>query len=303
MAKKLKGCFPALITPMKEDGDRLNHAINWDCLKELIAYVTENGVTGVVPAGCTGHAAAMTVDEQVRLIKFARENTPEKFMVLAGDGSNCTREAIEFAKKVEREIGPCIHMQISPYQNKPTMEGMFQHYGKIAEAIQGELVVYNVPGRTGKNIEPDTTVRLAKEYSNIIAIKEASGNIEQIKKIIAETSDMPFSVISGDDPLTLEVIRAGGTGCISVAANIAPGQTAEYIRLALEGKFEEAEAIEKTLHGLFKAIFIETNPCPTHYALRKMGYGAGIPRLPLVDITAKSKAEMDRVLAELGIAK
>lgn len=300
MKKHLSGCFPALVTAMKEDGNRLNHEINFGAMKQLIDFVLKGGVTGLVPSGCTGHAASLTVEEQIKLIRFVRENAPESVPVIAGDGSNCTREAIDLAKKIE-DIGITTHLQISPYQNKPTQQGLFEHYAAIANAIDGEIIVYNVPGRTGKNIEAETTIRLAKEFSSIIAVKEASGNLEQIKKIIDGTQDLPFSVISGDDGLTLEIIKAGGTGCISVAANVAPRQTSQYIDAALKGKIDAAAKTEATLKELFRVLFIETNPCPAHYSLRRMGIPVGVPRLPLVDVTAESARQIDAALKQLKL--
>lgn len=301
MAKKtISGCFPALVTPMKEDGNRLNHEINFDAMKKLMDYVMKGGVTGLVPSGCTGHAATLTPEEQVKLIAFVRENAAEKIPVIAGDGSNCTREAIDLAKRIE-DIGIKLHLQISPYQNKPTQQGLFEHYAAIAEAIGGEIIIYNVPGRTGRNIEPETTIRLAKEFPNIIGIKEASGNLEQIKKIIDGTRDLPFSVISGDDALTLEIVKAGGTGCISVVANVAPKKTSQYINLALNGRIEEAAKIDAELKELFRVLFIETNPCPAHYALRKIGIPVGVPRLPLVDVAAESMKQIDACLQQLKL--
>ena len=300
MAKKISGCFPALITPMKEDGNRLNHEINFDTFKQLIDFVIKAGVTGIVPSGCTGHACSLSEEEQIKIVSFAREQVPEKVPVIAGDGSNYTKEAIELAKKIE-DAGIKSHLQISPYQNKPTQEGLYQHYAEIAKAIDGEIIVYNVPSRTGRNIEPETVARLAKEFSNIIGIKEASGVIEQIKKTIALTKDYDFDVISGDDGLTLDIIKAGGTGCISVAANIAPKKTSEYIALALEGKFSEAEKINSELQPLFNVLFVETNPCPAHYALKKLGINAGTPRLPLVEVTAESKKKINAVLEQLKL--
>jgi len=299
MVKKIKGCFPALVTPMKEDGNRLNHEINFPAFKQLIEFVLEKGVTGLVPSGCTGHACSLTYAEQQKLVGFARENTPEKIPVIAGDGSNCTREAIHLAKLIE-DVGVKTHLQISPYQNKPTQEGLFEHYAEIAKAVSGEIIIYNVPGRTGKNVEPETIVKLAKEFSNVIGVKEASGNMEQIKKIIDETSDMDFSVLSGDDALTLEIIKAGGTGAISVAANIAPKQTSQVINYALEGKIDEAKKVDDGLKELYRVLFIETNPCPAHYALKKIGFSVGTPRLPLVDVTEKSAQEIDKALKEMG---
>ncbi|MDO8428835.1 MAG: 4-hydroxy-tetrahydrodipicolinate synthase [Candidatus Diapherotrites archaeon] len=302
MKKYIQGSFVALVTPMKEDGNRLNHAIDFDAFGELIDHIVKAGINGIVPCGCTGHAATLTVEEQIKLIRFARERTPEKVKVIAGDGSNCTREAIDLAKKIE-DIGINTHMQISPYQNKPTQEGLYQHYATIAKAIPGDIILYNVPGRTGKNIEPETTLRLAKDFDNIIGIKEASGNMDQIKKIIHGSQDSKFSVISGDDGLALQIIKESGTGCISVAGNVDPVRVAKYIQLGLEHKYTEAEKIEKELKELFRVLFIESNPCPAHYALKKLGIQAGTPRLPLVEVTDKTKHEIDLVLKDLGLLK
>lgn len=295
----LKGCFPALVTPIGE-GDSLNAPVNYEAFKHLIEYVINGGVNGIVVAGCTGHAASLTMDERIQLVKTALEIVSDKVKVIVGDGLNCTRDAINLAKKME-DLGINLHLQISPYQNKPTQEGLYQHYARIASAIDGEIIIYNVPGRTGKNIEAETTIRLAKEFDNIIAIKEASGNLEQIKTIIDNTKDLNFNVISGDDGLTLDIIKAGGSGCISVAANIDPKRTTEMINLALNNNFDEAEKLNNILKPLFKVLFIETNPCPAHYALRKIGIDVGIPRLPLVDVTDTSKKEIDRCLQELGL--
>jgi len=302
MKKKLQGCFPALITPIQETGDRLNAPINFDAFKQLIEFVLENKVSGIVPSGCTGHACSLTNEEQLKLIRFARENVKESIPVIAGDGSNSTRDAIFLAKEIEN-IGISTHLQISPYQNKPTQEGLYQHYAAIANAIEGEIIVYNVPGRTGKNIEAETTIRLAKEFSNIIGVKEASGDIKQIRKIIDGTKDSEFSVISGDDPLSLEIIKSGGTGTISVAANVTPKLFSEMHELAFSGKFDEAEKINTKLKELYRVLFIETNPSPAHYALKKMGIPAGVPRLPLVDLMPENAKQVENCLKELEIIK
>ena len=206
---RLTGCFTALVTPMKA-GNLLNAPIDYDVLKELIEYQIKGKVDGVLVSGCTGHSASLTEKEQAELFEKAVEFADGRVKVIIGDGSNCTRDAIRIAKKME-EVGAKIHLQISPYQNKPTQEGLYQHYAHIAKAISGDLIIYNVPGRTGKNVEAETTIRLAKEFSNIVAVKEASGNMVQIKKIIDETKELKhFSVLSGDDSLTLEVIKNGG---------------------------------------------------------------------------------------------
>lgn len=297
----LKGCFPALITPMKEDGNRINHEINYDAFKQLIDRCIENGVDRIVPSGCTGHAASLTHDEQTNIIEKAIEFAKNRVLVIAGTGSNCTREAVGLAQRAE-QLGIKTHLQISPYQNKPTQEGLYQHYKTIAEAVDGDIIVYNVPGRTGRNVEADTVIRLAKDFENIIAVKEASGNLEQIKKIIEGTKDLKnFSVLSGDDSLTLEIIKAGGKGVISVAANVDPKRVSEMVHQALDGDIAKAEELHKKLSDLFKKLFIETNPGPAHYCLRKIGIPVGIPRLPLVDLEEENKKIIDETLRDLDL--
>ncbi len=300
MAKAFSGCYPALVTPIKDNGDALNNPVDQEAMNQLIDYVINGGVTGVLVAGCTGHACSLTWNEQISLMKNSLEHVNGRVPVLAGDGSNCTREAISAAKEIE-DLGITTHLQISPYQNKPMQEGIFQHYSAIASKIDGKIILYNVPGRTGKNIEAETTVRLAEEHSNIIAVKEASGNMEQIKKIIDATTNMDFSVISGDDGINIDLIRAGGTGSISVAANVDPKRTSESVGLALSKNFEGAEKIDQTLRPLYDALFLETNPSPVHYALRKMGIPVGVPRLPLIDVTDATKIKMDAVLKDLQL--
>ena len=297
---RLTGCFTALVTPMKA-GNLLNAPIDYDVLKELIEYQIKGKVDGVLVSGCTGHSASLTEKEQAELFEKAVEFADGRVKVIIGDGSNCTRDAIRIAKKME-EVGAKIHLQISPYQNKPTQEGLYQHYAHIAKAISGDLIIYNVPGRTGKNVEAETTIRLAKEFSNIVAVKEASGNMVQIKKIIDETKELKhFSVLSGDDSLTLEVIKNGGYGIISVASNVDPARVSEMTRLALKGRFGEAGEINETLKGLYKVLFVEPNPIPAHCALRKLGIPVGIPRLPLTEATEETSEQINKCLEGLGL--
>ena len=298
---KIKGCIVALVTSMKE-GNPLNKGINYDAVSQLLDYLIKGGVDGILIAGCTGHAASLAWDEQVELVKFVLDYVKNRVKVIAGDGSNCTREAIEAAKEMQ-DLGIDTHLQISPYQNKPTQEGLYQHYKAIAEAVKRNIIIYNVPGRTGRNIEAETTIRLAKDFKNIVAIKEASGNIEQIRKIIDETRDLDFDVVSGDDSLTLEIIKSGGTGVITVAGNIDPKRVSEMVHLALEKKFDKAEIIDDKLRELYKVLFIETNPSPAHYALRKIGIPVGTPRLPLVDVTNETAKQIDKVLIDLELTK
>jgi len=296
---KIKGCIPALVTPMKE-GNPLDKGVNYEALAQLLDYLIKGGVDGILIAGCTGHSASLTWDEQVELMKFVLDYTKGRVKVIAGDGSNCTREAIK-AAKIMKDLGIDTHLQISPYQNKPTQEGLYQHYKAIAEAVDGDIIIYNVPGRTGRNIEAETTIKLAKDFNNIVAIKEASGNIEQIRKIIDGTRDLDFSVVSGDDSLTLEIIKSGGTGVITVAGNIDPKRVSEMVHLSLEKKFEEAKIIDDKLRDLYKVLFIETNPSPAHYALRKIGIPVGSPRLPLVDVRNETAKQIDKVLIDFEL--
>ncbi|MFQ6020520.1 MAG: 4-hydroxy-tetrahydrodipicolinate synthase [Candidatus Aenigmatarchaeota archaeon] len=297
----LKGCFPALVTPITSDKENLDSPVNFEALENLVEYVISGGVDGVVPLGCTGHANSFDMEEQEQIVQTVLDIAKGK-EVIVGDGSNYTKQAIEDALCFE-DFGIKTHLQISPYQNKPMQEGLFMHYGRIANAIQGELIIYNVPGRTARSIEPDTVVRLAREYSNIIAVKEASGDIDKIKKIIDETSDLEnFSVLSGDDGLTYEIIKNGGYGVISVSANIDPKKTSDMVHYALEGQYESAIAIDEQLRDLYEALFIETNPIPAHYMLTKVGIDAGVPRLPLTPLTEESRIEVDKVMKNLGIA-
>ncbi len=302
MIKNISGCFPALVTPLFEKGSPIDYPVNHKGMYRLIDYVIAGGVDGIVVSGCTGHSCSLTWDEQLKFIEDSFGHVSDRVKVIAGDGSNSTREAISAAKKIE-DLGIEVHLQISPYQNRPTQEGLFQHYAAIAEKIDGDIILYNVPSRTGRNIEPETTIRLANKYSNIIGIKEASGNMTQITRIIDETSDMPFSVLSGDDKLTVDVIKAGGTGIVSVAANIVPDIISDITNLALEGKYDEARKIDETVQKLYAALFIETNPSPAHYILRELGFPVGIPRLTLVDVEPENKEKIKEVLYGMGLLK
>lgn len=308
---KLSGTIPALVTPMKFVGDEAKFEINYEGLDQLLMHVIKGGVDGVLVAGCTGHAATLSPDEQVVLAKYTREKVDEinselgkKVMVIAGDGSNCTREAVTLTRRIEDEAGVYMHLQISPYQNKPEQEGIFQHYRKVAKSIEGKIILYSVPGRTGgKGIMPETAYRLS-EIDNIIAIKEASGDMDRILKTCELTNkNKNFAVMSGDDSATLDVMDYGGTGIISVAANVAPELVSKMVKYKKRGQHDNAMDIDEKLTPLFNVLFAETNPGPTHYALRKMGIDAGIPRLPLIDISYATKNKVEDVLVDLELIK
>lgn len=306
---RLRGTIPALVTPIKDDGNRVMGPINEKEMERLVYYTLDGGCEGVLGAGCTGHAASLTIDEQVNLIKLVREITDDynakngtSKLVLGGDGSNSTHESIDFAQRVEKEAGVLYHLMISPYTNKPSQRGIGAHFEEVAKNIDGDIIVYSVPGRTGgAGILSETAEQLAYD-PRIIGIKEASGDPERIKDTIARTRDLDFVVLSGDDGLNIDIIEWGGKGSISVAGNIAPGKTSDSVRYALGGDFESARNVDGQLRGLYKALFLadDGNPVMVHYGLRRAGYNVGVPRLPLVDANEENKREMDKVLIDLG---
>jgi len=314
---ELKGTYPALVTPFEEGGDPVNYSINWDGFNKLLFHtLAKGGVEGVVVAGCTGAASVLDSDEQVELVKYAQRYAVGNFeednkrIVIAGDGSNSTKEAINLAQKMEGKAGVDWHLSISPYQNKPSDEGLIIHYTAIANSVDGNLILYSVPGRTGgKGILPHVAEELAK-HPRIVGIKEASGDIDRIEEIIHRTRNEDFFVISGDDEMTIPIIKAGGVGVISVAANVVPGKVKSMVDYALEGNFADAYYEEGQLAGLCSALFPKKrgyNPSPNpvlcHYALGKIKIPAGVTRLPLTDASPEEKSFMDGVLGNLGLIK
>ncbi|MCK4521023.1 MAG: 4-hydroxy-tetrahydrodipicolinate synthase [Nanoarchaeota archaeon] len=298
----IEGAFTALVTPIRSDEKNLDGKVNFDLIPRLVEYNLNNGIDGIVPSGCTGQSFTLDDDEQVRITKTVAEASKDK-TVMAGDGSNKTKSAIDLVGRVEREAGVYFHMQITPYANKPDPEGIFDYYSTIAKNISGRIILYNVPGRTGIDLTSDkyyeTIVELAK-IENIIALKEASGNLEQVKRIIKATKNLDFAVFSGDDKLTLDIIKEGGKGVISVASNVAPAMVSDMVHYALNNKYDKAEELDNRLKPLYKALFIQNNPQCVHYALRKIGFNVGVPRLPLHDINAESKSIIDEALKSVG---
>ena len=309
MSNKFAGCFPAVVTAFKEEGSRRTHPINYDAMDMLVEHVAKGGVTGVVVAGCTGAASVLNHNEQVSLVNHIQSNFGKELVVVAGDGSNSTEEAVKLAQRMESEAGVFAHLSISPYYNKPSDEGLVQHYTEIADNIEGELILYSVPGRTGgKGILPAVAARLS-EHPRIVGIKEASGDIDRIKETIRIVRDRNFFVTSGDDGKTLDIMAAGGVGAISVAANIIPGRMSKMVDLALNGKYLEARGIEHANSGIYDALFPKSehgspspNPVLCYYALKKIGIPVGTPRLPLTDAVHYEKEFMDRALAKMKLA-
>jgi 4-hydroxy-tetrahydrodipicolinate synthase len=222
----------------------------------------------------------------------------KKAKVMAGAGSNSTSEAVMLSKSAE-DIGADGLLSISPYYNKPTQEGIYLHYKAIAESVNIPVVVYNVPGRTGSNITADTMLRMA-EIEGINAVKEASGNLDQVREII-KRKPKGFEVLSGDDALTPALIRSGGDGVISVTSNCLPGKMSEMVRVLLKGDNVSADRLIAELAPVFEALFLETNPIPIKYVMSKIGYGAGVPRLPLTRITENNRASVDGVFRNFGL--
>ena len=287
-----EGTATALITPFKKDG-----SIDEDGLRRLVDFQEENGVTTLVPCGSTGESATLSHEEHVRVISIVIDQA-KKAKILAGAGSNCTAEAIKLSKGAE-DLGADGVLSISPYYNKPTQEGIYQHYKTISEAIDIPLVPYNVPGRTGSNITAATTLRLA-ELPNIKGIKEASGNMSQVQNII-KSKPKDFEVLSGDDGLTFPMIALGAVGVISVAANCCPLSMAQMVNLCLKEKFIDASAIHYKMMPLFTDLFVESNPIPIKYIMKRLGYGNGLPRLPLTELSPENRALLDRDIALLGL--
>ena len=287
------GTGTALITPFTRDGD-----VDEDSLRRLVRFQEDNGVDTLVPCGSTGESAMLSHEEHLRVISIVVDEA-RKAKVLAGAGSNCTSEAVMLSRKAQ-DLGADGILSISPYYVKPTQEGIFQHYRAIEEAIDIPIVVYNIPGRTGSNINVDTMLRLA-EMDGIVGVKEASGNMSQIQNIIARRPE-GFEVISGDDSITLALMSMGADGVISVASNCCPGLVSEMVYNAQSGKFDIAKSIHNKLLPMFGALFCESNPIPIKYVMGRMGYGDGRPRLPLTPLTEGGRAVLDPILAELGIA-
>jgi 4-hydroxy-tetrahydrodipicolinate synthase len=287
-----KGTSTAIITPFSKNG-----SVDEDSLRRLVDFQEENGVNTLVPCGSTGESATLSHEEHVHVIQIVMDQV-KRAKVLAGAGSNCTSEAVMLSRRAE-DLGADGILSISPYYVKPTQEGIYQHYKTIAEAIDIPLVPYNVPGRTGSNIDADTTLRLAN-IDNIIAIKEASGNLSQIEKIIRNRPE-GFEVLSGDDALTYTLMCKGADGVISVASNCCPDKVSNMVNLLMEDKKAEGEAIDKYLHPLFVALFVESNPIPIKYIMERLGYGNGCPRLPLLPISEEAKKKIDPILKQMGL--
>jgi 4-hydroxy-tetrahydrodipicolinate synthase len=291
----MRGCATALVTPFTATG-----AIDEDRLRSLVDRQITNGVRLLVPCGTTGESATMTEEEDRRVIAITVEVARGRARVIAGAGSNSTASAIEYSQRA-RDLGADAVLQVAPWYNKPTQEGLYAHFRAIAEAIpEMPIMLYNVPGRTSSNIAAQTTLRLANDCENIVALKEASGNLTQIMEILRERP-ANFSVLSGDDAVTLPLIALGAEGIVSVASNEIPDLMSRMTELALNGDWTEARALHYRLLPLMEINFIESSPGPVKAAMAMMGLLEENFRLPLVPITEHSRARVREVVSRLGL--
>lgn len=283
----------AMVTPFNPD-----LSANYDRAQELAVYLIENGSDGVVVSGTTGESPTLTPDEKIELFKLVKEAVGNKGKVIAGTGCNCTSESIELTRRAEK-VGVDGCMLVGPYYNKPPQEGLYQHFQMIAESTSLPVIIYNVPSRTACNIEAETVIRLSA-VENIVAVKEASGNLDQVSKISTRTPDN-FRIYSGDDSLTLPILAIGGDGVISVASHVAGKEIKEMVRSYKEGNIEKACEIHLTLSPLFKALFMTTNPIMVKSAVKLKGIDVGGLRLPLVDATRDQIEKLEKVMRDTGV--
>ena len=291
-----EGVLPAIVTPFLRNSSQ---SLNTRGLVDNLEYLLSEGVDGVVPCGSTGESATLTFDEHEKVIELTIDTVNGRVPVLAGTGSNNTAEAVRLTKAA-KDLGADGVLVISPYYNKPNRSGLIRHYTKLAD-LDIPVVMYNVPGRTGQNLEPDLVAELAK-HPNIVGIKEASGNISQISRIIEDTCDEEFLVISGDDNMTLPIMALGGAGVISVAANVAPRKMVAMSDAIRNGDYATALTIHYELSPLFRAMFIDTNPIPVKKAVELCGMAGGPVRLPLDELDPKKTGQLAAVLRATGIS-
>ena len=285
------GVFPAMTTPFASDG-RIDH----ETLAADARRLEDAGVAGLVPAGSTGESATLTHDEHIEVVETVVEAVDD-VPVIAGSGSNSTHEAVDLSRRAAG-AGADALLLISPYYNKPEQAGLYEHFRAVADAIDLPQIVYNVPGRTGRNIEPETVADLAT-HENVRAYKAASGDIAQISEVVEYTRDQDLAVLSGDDALTLPVCTLGGRGVISVAGNVEPERTVELVDAALAGDLERARELHFELSPLFRQLFAETNPIPVKAAMAVRDHAPERLRSPLTELSAGPREELERILAAL----
>ncbi|MDD5006018.1 MAG: 4-hydroxy-tetrahydrodipicolinate synthase [Candidatus Omnitrophica bacterium] len=290
-----KGSIVAIVTPFK------NEKVDEETLRKLVKFHIDNGTSGIVPCGTTGESPTLDYDEHDRVIEICIEAANGKIPIIAGTGSNSTAEAITMTKHAA-QAGADASLQVSPYYNKPTQRGLYEHFRTIAEAVDIPIILYNIASRTGVNILPDTIAKLAKDCKNIVGVKESSGDLEQMARIKA-LCPSDFQLISGDDGLTLPVMAIGGIGIISVVANIIPKDVATMVDEFLKGNIKKAQEIHYKILPLVKAIFIETNPIPVKTAMGLIGMCEPELRLPLCSMSQDNLTALKKALKDYGLVK
>ena len=287
----------AMVTPFNADG-----SINYEAGADFADWLLANGSDGLVVEGSTGEAATMDMDEKIKFMQNIVARVNGRAKIVAGAGTNCTASTIDLVKKMEA-CGVDGVLVVGPYYNKPTQEGYYQHFAAVAKATKLPIIVYNVPGRTGGNIAPETVARLAADFSNIVAIKEAAGNVAQTAELYRVLPE-DFSIYSGDDGLILPFMSVGACGLISVLANVNGNILQQLMQAYSEGRVKDAADLNKVMVPLAKAMFIESNPIPIKAAVTKVtGIEAGAPRLPLTPISAAAEAKLDAALKAAGMIK
>ena len=286
-----KGLGVALITPFTA-----NEAVDFAAVAKIVDNLIAGGVDYILVLGTTGETPTLTTDERKALIRFVRDRVAGRVKLMVGVGGNCTRDVVTTLKKWDLSGYDAI-LSVNPYYNKPNQEGLYQHFKAIAEASPLPIMLYNIPGRTGVNMTPETIARLAKDFDNIIGVKEASGNLEQMEQVKA-LAPSNFLLVSGDDGLTVDVIKRGGVGVISVLANAYPAETKEVVELALAGNIDEADEKLKALDGIIAALFEEGNPVGVKTTMGLKGVCSNTVRLPLVPGSEALQAKIKNLIAE-----
>ncbi|MBI2580950.1 4-hydroxy-tetrahydrodipicolinate synthase [Candidatus Woesearchaeota archaeon] len=292
----MEGAITAMVTPFKQDG-----SLDIAGLEKNVEFQIQQGISGLVPLGTTGESPTVSEEERETIIKTVVAAAAGKVPVIVGTGTNSTEHSIELSRQAE-ELGADAVLVVSPYYNKPTQEGLYRHFKAIAESIKIPLVVYNIQGRTAVNIETATLARMAQSCSNIIAVKEASGNLAQMMDVLDQLPKA-FSVVSGDDNLTLSLMALGGRGVISVVSNLLPKKVSDMCAAAMKGDFAAARELHFELMPIFKTAFIETNPIPIKAAMGMAGLAAGPVRMPLCEMQPANLDKLRAAVQKLGLAK
>ena len=288
------GAGVAIITPFNEDG-----TVNYDAFGEIIEAQIKGGSDAIIVCGTTGESSTMNDEEHIAVIKYCVDKVAKRVPVIAGSGSNCTREAVNISREAER-VGADGLLCVTPYYNKCTQEGLYQYYKAISDAVNIPIIMYNVPSRTGTTIQPETAVRIAKEVKNVVAIKEASGNISAVAKLTS-LAEGCIDIYSGNDDQVLPILSLGGKGVISVWSHVAPKKVHDMVMAFLNGDIATAQKLQLEAIDVIGALFSEVNPIPVKAAMNMLGFNAGPVRAPLTELSDKNKEALKKSLKEYGV--